>query len=83
MRKIFITIIALSICATALAADFTVIETERTERRIAPFQKVIVLEAGEKLANTPELLAVSQKTCPEGYKVTVRVTILVDKIEKL
>ena len=62
-------------------ADFNIIETPRTDRRIEPYHKIITLEEGGKLADTAALLAVANKTCPAGYKVTARVTINIDKIE--
>ena len=64
-------------------ADFVVVETEKVERKIEPFNKIIVLEEGGKLADTPALITIANKTCPKGYKVMVRVMINVDKVEKL
>jgi len=64
-------------------ANLTINETTVTNRRIEPFNKIIVLEAGDKLADTAALITLANKTCPTGYRITARITINIDKIEKL
>ncbi len=56
-------------------ADFTVTEEHTTEYKISKFRKVYTLEAGEKLTDQADLVAIANKTVPAGYSMLVRVTI--------
>lgn len=61
--------------------DLTIETT--TKRIIKPIRKLLVLEAGDKIANDEEILAMAQKTVPVGYRVSVIVDIKVVKIEEI
>lgn len=64
-------------------ANFQITETTRTERSIPRLSKEIILEAGQKLSDDTDILAIAQKTVPAGYRITVNVDIIAVKIEKL
>jgi len=61
-------------------ADFPI--TEQKRYTTPHFSKIIRLDAGGKLSDDAELLAVAAKTVPSGYKAKVRVDI-VALVEKL
>ena len=42
---------------------------------VKPLRKMIELEAGGKLADDAELIALAQKTVPAGYKAKVMIMI--------
>lgn len=62
-------------------ADFTIVED--TKRRADSFHKRITLEAGEKLADDAQLVAISQMTVPAGYRIVASVVIESHEVIKL
>lgn len=61
--------------------NFTI--NEETIRTITRFSKIITLEAGKKLTDDADLVNIAGKTVPAGYKITVRVNIRAENIEKI
>ncbi len=66
----------------AYAIDFIVDETHTNCYTTVGFSEEYTLEAGDKLTDQADLVAIASKTVPAGYRVKVGVVIRAE-VEKL